>query len=236
MRLEPSPRKWRQEEGYVTRKPIKVAAQTSLGTSSASMHNSSGAVSISYISGAQHRFSPASRRGEPCHGELGRQKQSTNLSSPPSPGPDEASTLTFSTPQLRGGGMCGSTPSPTSMPHTRELMRSRHQGRLNGRLSGRLSGRPSGRLSGHHSGPAVETFARSPQQVLQSHPLQISPLLQTHDPMPLARGAKTEPKSRNTKKRRVYANFFEKFTRTFAFVPVTRVRNATEIVQKNLFR
>ena len=38
------------------------------------------------------------------------------------------------------------------------------------------------------------------------------------------------------KKRRVYVNFFEKFARTFAFVPVTRVRNPTELVQKNSFR
>ena len=29
--------------------------------------------------------------------------------------------------------------------------------------------------------------------------------------------------------------FFEKFARTFALVPVTRVRSATEIVQMNLF-
>ena len=38
------------------------------------------------------------------------------------------------------------------------------------------------------------------------------------------------------KKHRVHTNFFEKFARTFAFFPVTRVRNPTEIVQKNLFR
>ena len=38
------------------------------------------------------------------------------------------------------------------------------------------------------------------------------------------------------KKHRVHANFFEKFARTFAFFPVTRVRNPTEIVQKNLFK
>ena len=38
------------------------------------------------------------------------------------------------------------------------------------------------------------------------------------------------------KKGRAYANFFEKFARTFAFPPVTQVRNPTEIVQKNLFR
>ena len=38
------------------------------------------------------------------------------------------------------------------------------------------------------------------------------------------------------KRHRVYTNFFGKFTRTFAFFPVTRVRNPTEIVQINLFR
>ena len=38
------------------------------------------------------------------------------------------------------------------------------------------------------------------------------------------------------KKHRVYANFFEKFARTFAFFPVTRVRNPAEIVQINSFR
>ena len=38
------------------------------------------------------------------------------------------------------------------------------------------------------------------------------------------------------KKHGVHANFFEKFARTFAFLPVTRVRNPTEIVQKNLFK
>ena len=37
------------------------------------------------------------------------------------------------------------------------------------------------------------------------------------------------------KKHRVYANFFEKFARTFALFPVTRVRNPMEIVQINLF-
>ena len=37
-------------------------------------------------------------------------------------------------------------------------------------------------------------------------------------------------------KHRVYANFFERFARTFAFFPVTQVRNPTKIVQKNLFR
>ena len=37
------------------------------------------------------------------------------------------------------------------------------------------------------------------------------------------------------KKRRVHANFFEKFARTFRVVPVTRVRSATEIVHLNLF-
>ena len=31
-------------------------------------------------------------------------------------------------------------------------------------------------------------------------------------------------------------NFFEKFARTFAFFPVTRVKNPTEIAKKNLFR
>ena len=39
-----------------------------------------------------------------------------------------------------------------------------------------------------------------------------------------------------SEERRVYANFFEKFARTFAFCPVTRVRNPTIIVKKNLFR
>ena len=38
------------------------------------------------------------------------------------------------------------------------------------------------------------------------------------------------------KKHRVHANFFEKFARTFPCFPVRRVRNPTEIVQKNLFR
>ena len=38
------------------------------------------------------------------------------------------------------------------------------------------------------------------------------------------------------KKHRVYTIFFEKFARTFAFFPMTRVRNPTEIVQMNLFR
>ena len=37
------------------------------------------------------------------------------------------------------------------------------------------------------------------------------------------------------KNHRVHTNFFEKFARTFAFFPVTRVSNPTEIVQKNLF-
>ena len=35
-----------------------------------------------------------------------------------------------------------------------------------------------------------------------------------HTPTPLCRGRTTHPKSRNTKKHRVYANFFEKFART----------------------
>ena len=39
-----------------------------------------------------------------------------------------------------------------------------------------------------------------------------------------------------TRQHRIYTNFFEKFARTFAFFPVTRIRNPTEIVQKNLFR
>ena len=38
------------------------------------------------------------------------------------------------------------------------------------------------------------------------------------------------------KKHRVYTNFFEEFARTFPYFPVTRVRNPTEIVQKNLFK
>ena len=38
------------------------------------------------------------------------------------------------------------------------------------------------------------------------------------------------------KKHRVYTNFIEKFARTFPYFPVTRVRNPTEIIQKNLFR
>ena len=38
---------------------------------------------------------------------------------------------------------------------------------------------------------------------------------------------------RNTKKHRAYTNFFENFARTFAFFPLTRVKNPTEIVQKN---
>ena len=38
------------------------------------------------------------------------------------------------------------------------------------------------------------------------------------------------------KKHRVRTNFFKKFARTFAFFPVIRVRNPTEIVQKNFFR
>ena len=46
------------------------------------------------------------------------------------------------------------------------------------------------------------------------------------------RGPKPHPKSRNTKKHRVYANFLEKFARTFAFFPVTRVGNATGIVHR----
>ena len=50
------------------------------------------------------------------------------------------------------------------------------------------------------------------------------------------RGPKTHPKSRNTKKCRVYANFFEKFARTFPCFPATRVRNPTKIVQINSFR
>ena len=42
------------------------------------------------------------------------------------------------------------------------------------------------------------------------------------------------------KETRVYANFFEEFARTFAFLPVTRVRNPTEncseqLVQMNCF-
>ena len=54
--------------------------------------------------------------------------------------------------------------------------------------------------------------------------------------MPLLEAQETHPpKSRNTKKR-VYTNFLKKFMRTFAFFPVTRVRNTTEIDQKNLFR
>ena len=53
----------------------------------------------------------------------------------------------------------------------------------------------------------------------------------------LCRGPKTTPNPKIPKKRnRVYANVFEKFARTFAFFPVTQVRNPTEIVQKNLFR
>ena len=51
-----------------------------------------------------------------------------------------------------------------------------------------------------------------------------------------SRGPNTHPQSRNTKKKRVYTNVFEKFVQTFACYPVTRVRNPTEIVQKNLFR
>ena len=51
------------------------------------------------------------------------------------------------------------------------------------------------------------------------------------------RGPKSPPKSRNAnEKHRVCANFFEKCARTFAFFPVTRVRNPTGIAQKNLFR
>ena len=38
------------------------------------------------------------------------------------------------------------------------------------------------------------------------------------------------------KKYCVYTNFFEEFARTFAFFPVTRVRNPMEIVQKELVR
>ena len=45
---------------------------------------------------------------------------------------------------------------------------------------------------------------------------------------------KPNPKSRNTKKHCVYTNFFKKFARTFAFFPVTRVRNPLEILQRNL--
>ena len=37
------------------------------------------------------------------------------------------------------------------------------------------------------------------------------------------------------KKHRAYTIFFEKFARTFAVFPVTRVRNPTAIAQKNLF-
>ena len=48
---------------------------------------------------------------------------------------------------------------------------------------------------------------------------------------PPNRGPNPHPKSRNTKKHRVYTNFFEKFSRTCAFFPVTRVRN-----QRRLFR
>ena len=47
---------------------------------------------------------------------------------------------------------------------------------------------------------------------------------------------KPTPNPEIPKKRRVYANFFEKFARTFALFPVTRVRSPTEIVQMNLFR
>ena len=43
-------------------------------------------------------------------------------------------------------------------------------------------------------------------------------------------GVKQDPEI--PKKHRVYTNFFEKFARTFAFFPVMRVRNPTEIVQK----
>ena len=42
------------------------------------------------------------------------------------------------------------------------------------------------------------------------------------------------PKFRITPKCRVYTNFFEKFARTFAFFPVTRVRNPTEICSEKL--
>ena len=55
-------------------------------------------------------------------------------------------------------------------------------------------------------------------------------------PQAILETPKPTPKSRNTKKHSVYTNFFEKFARTVAFFPVTRVRNPTEIVQKNLFR
>ena len=47
---------------------------------------------------------------------------------------------------------------------------------------------------------------------------------------------KPTPNPEIPKNHRVYMNFFEKFARTFAFFPVTRIRNPTEIVQKNLFR
>ena len=46
-----------------------------------------------------------------------------------------------------------------------------------------------------------------------------------------SRGRKAQPKSRNTKIHHVHTNFFEKFARTFAFFPVTQVRNPKEIVQ-----
>ena len=50
-------------------------------------------------------------------------------------------------------------------------------------------------------------------------------------------GTKPTPNPETPKKHRVYTNLFEKFARTFAFFPVTRVTyDPTEIVQKNLFR
>ena len=47
-------------------------------------------------------------------------------------------------------------------------------------------------------------------------------------------GPKTHPKSRNTKKHRVYTSFSTSSRQCFAFFPVTRVRNPTEIVQNIL--
>ena len=52
----------------------------------------------------------------------------------------------------------------------------------------------------------------------------------------LNRGPKTHPKSRNTKKPPCLRELFQKVRANFCCFPVTRVRNPTKIVQKNLFR
>ena len=53
--------------------------------------------------------------------------------------------------------------------------------------------------------------------------------------LPLLEAHKPTQHPEIPKKNCVYANFFENFARNFAFFPVTRVRNTTEIVQKKNF-